>query len=350
MIELQHIWQTFSTPDGKTMDAVKDVSITIRDGEIFGVLGRSGAGKSTLVRCINLLNRPSKGSVIIDGQDLTKLSAAELRTVRHKIGMIFQHFNLLSSRTVYENIALPLEFAGVPASEIKAKVEPLITLVGLDDHRDKYPAQLSGGQKQRVGIARALANNPTVLLSDEATSALDPETTVSTLALLRKINKELGVTIVMITHQMEVVKQICERIVVMDHGEVIEEGAVLDVFRSPKHPTTRSMLSGILCTELPEKVIEQIRSTFRAHPDACNKALRITFTDGESTEPVIATCATRYGVNFNILAGQISEIQGHTFSSLTVIATCSSEEYARVQEYLLSKNIQIEELNDAVNA
>ncbi len=230
MIELKHIWQTYKSPDGKTtLDAVKDVSITINDGEIFGVLGRSGAGKSTLVRCINLLNRPTKGNVIVDGQDLTKLSASELRRVRHKIGMIFQHFNLLSSRTVYDNVALPLELAGVSRDKIREKVTPLLELVGLTEHAKKYPAQLSGGQKQRVGIARALANDPTVLLSDEATSALDPETTTSTLALLRKINKELGVTIVMITHQMEVVKQICERIVVMDHGEVIEEGSVLDV-------------------------------------------------------------------------------------------------------------------------
>lgn len=332
------------------MDAVKDVSITIRDGEIFGVLGRSGAGKSTLVRCINLLNRPSKGRVVMDGQDLTALSPDELRKVRHKIGMIFQHFNLLSSRTVFDNVALPLELAGVPRDQIKAKVEPLIKLVGLTEHRDKYPSQLSGGQKQRVGIARALANDPTVLLSDEATSALDPETTASTLALLRKINRELGVTIVMITHQMEVVKQICERIVVMDNGEVVEEGDVLEVFRNPRHPTTRSMLSGILCTELPKNVAEHIRAVFAAHPNECNKALRITFVGEEATEPVIATCATQFGVNFNILAGQISEIQEKTFSSLTVVASCSQEAYDKVRDYLVSHNIQIEELNDAVNA
>ena len=351
MIELKHIWQTYKSPDGKTtLDAVKDVSITINDGEIFGVLGRSGAGKSTLVRCINLLNRPTKGNVIVDGQDLTKLSASELRRVRHKIGMIFQHFNLLSSRTVYDNVVLPLELAGVSRDKIREKVTPLLELVGLTEHAKKYPAQLSGGQKQRVGIARALANDPTVLLSDEATSALDPETTTSTLALLRKINKELGVTIVMITHQMEVVKQICERIVVMDHGEVIEEGSVLDVFRNPRHPTTRSMLSGILCTELPAQVVQHIRDIFKAHPNDCNKALRITFVGEEATEPVIATCATRYGVNFNILAGQMSEIQESTFSSLTVVCSCSQEAYDRVREYLISNNIQIEELNDAVNA
>ena len=177
-----------------------------------------------------------------------------------------------------------------------------------------------------------------------------PPTRFTSVALLRKINKELGVTIVMITHQMEVVKQICERIVVMDHGEVIEEGSVLDVFRNPRHPTTRSMLSGILCTELPAQVVQHIRDIFKAHPNDCNKALRITFVGEEATEPVIATCATRYGVNFNILAGQISEIQESTFSSLTVVCSCSQEAYDRVREYLISNNIQIEELNDAVNA
>lgn len=351
MIELQHIWQTYPSPDGKgTLDAVKDVSVTIEDGEIFGVLGRSGAGKSTLVRCINLLNRPTRGKVLVDGQDLLALDDAQLRTVRHKIGMIFQHFNLLSSRTVYGNVALPLELTGMPKDKIRQKVEPLLKLVGLTEHRDKYPSQLSGGQKQRVGIARALANDPKVLLSDEATSALDPETTVSTLALLRRINRELGVTIVMITHQMEVVKQICERIVVMDHGEIIERGSVLDVFRSPKHPTTRSMLSGILCTELPPSVLEKIRAEFAAHPGQCNKALRLTFVGEEATQPVISTCATDYGVNFNILAGQISEIQEKTFGSLTVVASCSPEAYDRVHAFLLANHIQIEELNDAVVA
>ena len=349
MIELKHIWQTYKAADGKsTLHAVKDVSLTIRDGEIFGVLGRSGAGKSTLVRCINLLNRPTKGEVIVDGRDLTKLSPSELRKVRHKIGMLFQHFNLLSSRTVYDNVALPLELAGASKDQIKAKVEPLLKLVGLTEHASKYPAQLSGGEKQRVGIARALANDPTVLLSDEATSALDPETTTSTLALLRKINKELGVTIVMITHQMEVVKQICERIAVMDHGEIIEEGSVLDVFRNPRQPTTRRMLSGILCTDLPPKVVQTIRDIFAKHPDDCNKALRITFVGDEATQPVIATCATKYGVNFNILSGQISEIQDSTFSSLTVVTSCTPEAWKNVEQYLVSQHIQIEDLTNGL--
>ena len=349
LISLDHVTVEFGRGKNR-FRAVDDVSLTINKGSIYGIIGFSGAGKSTLVRTMNVLQRPTSGTVTFNGTTISTLGEGRLLPLRRKIAMIFQHFNLLSSRTVYDNVALPLELAGVSRDKIREKVTPLLELVGLTEHAKKYPAQLSGGQKQRVGIARALANDPTVLLSDEATSALDPETTTSTLALLRKINKELGVTIVMITHQMEVVKQICERIVVMDHGEVIEEGSVLDVFRNPRHPTTRSMLSGILCTELPAQVVQHIRDIFKAHPNDCNKALRITFVGEEATEPVIATCATRYGVNFNILAGQISEIQESTFSSLTVVCSCSQEAYDRVREYLISNNIQIEELNDAVNA
>ena len=219
MIKLDHITQTYKTPEGREFKALDDVSIEIRPGEIFGIIGRSGAGKSTLVRCINLLNRPSEGTVTVDGKNLTELSEDELRESRRSIGMIFQHFNLLSSRTVYDNVALPLELVGTPKNVIREKVEPLLKLVGLTEHAHKYPSQLSGGQKQRVGIARALTNDPKVLLSDEATSALDPETTVATLALLKRINKELGLTIVMITHEMQVVKQICERVVVMNYGK-----------------------------------------------------------------------------------------------------------------------------------
>ena len=351
MIELQHIWQTFSSPDGKsTVHAVKDVSLTIHDGEIFGVLGHSGAGKSTLVRCINLLNRPTKGKVIVDGQDLTAMPPAQLREVRHKIGMIFQHFNLLSSRTVFGNIALPLELSGRSKEEIHKKVLPLIELVGLSEHTDKYPAQLSGGQKQRVGIARALANDPTVLLSDEATSALDPETTASTLDLLKKINRELGVTIVMITHQMEVVKQICGKIAVMERGEVIEQGDVQDVFRSPKHPATRSMLQGVLATDLPPLVLRMIRQHFDEHPAACNKVLRITFVGNESTRPVIAHCAKEFNVDFNILRGQIFDIQDKPFGSLTVVTSCRQEDYEKVKKYMAEKGIQLEEVDYANHA
>lgn len=246
MIKLDHITQTYKTPEGREFKALDDVSIEIRPGEIFGIIGRSGAGKSTLVRCINLLNRPSEGTVTVDGKNLTELSEDELRESRRSIGMIFQHFNLLSSRTVYDNVALPLELIGTPKDAIREKVEPLLKLVGLTEHAHKYPSQLSGGQKQRVGIARALTNDPKVLLSDEATSALDPETTVATLALLKRINKELGLTIVMITHEMQVVKQICERVVVMNYGKIVEQGSVVDIFMSPQHETTKALIGNVM--------------------------------------------------------------------------------------------------------
>ncbi|MEN3295711.1 MAG: D-methionine transport system ATP-binding protein, partial [Burkholderiales bacterium] len=251
MIEIQALSQRFQG-NGRAVDAVRDVSLSIPKGEIFGIIGRSGAGKSTLVRNINLLNRPTAGRVLVDGKDMTALSSDDLRAARREIGMIFQHFNLLSSRTVYGNVALPLELAGMSKADIHKKVMPLLDLVGLAEQKDRYPAQISGGQKQRVGIARALANDPKVLLSDEATSALDPETTRSILELLRRINRELGLTIVLITHQMEVIKQICDRVAVMEAGRVIEQGAVLDIFREPQHQVTRAMIGDVIAQELPE--------------------------------------------------------------------------------------------------
>ena len=218
MIELKHITKVYGN-----FKALDDVSVTIRDGEIYGIVGQSGAGKSTLVRCINMLEPPTTGEVLINGKDMMKLSKAELRSERKGIGMIFQHFNLLSSRTVAGNIAFPLELANVPKAEQKKRIDDILEMVGLTEYKDKYPAQLSGGQKQRVGIARAIVSNPSVLLSDEATSALDPETVKSILQLLKDINKKLGITIIMITHQMEVIKEIAERVAVIEHGRIIEE-------------------------------------------------------------------------------------------------------------------------------
>ena len=268
MIKLDHITQTYKTPEGREFKALDDVSIEIRPGEIFGIIGRSGAGKSTLVRCINLLNRPSEGTVTVDGKNLTELSEDELRESRRSIGMIFQHFNLLSSRTVYDNVALPLELVGTPKNVIREKVEPLLKLVGLTEHAHKYPSQLSGGQKQRVGIARALTNDPKVLLSDEATSALDPETTVATLALLKRINKELGLTIVMITHEMQVVKQICERVVVMNYGKIVEQGKVVDIFMSPQHETTKALIGNVMARDMPASILDRFRKARENHPNS----------------------------------------------------------------------------------
>ena len=313
MIKLDHITQTYKTPEGREFKALDDVSIEIRPGEIFGIIGRSGAGKSTLVRCINLLNRPSEGTVTVDGKNLTELSEDELRESRRSIGMIFQHFNLLSSRTVYDNVALPLELVGTPKDVIREKVEPLLKLVGLTEHAHKYPSQLSGGQKQRVGIARALTNDPKVLLSDEATSALDPETTVATLALLKRINKELGLTIVMITHEMQVVKQICERVVVMNYGKIVEQGKVVDIFMSPQHETTKALIGNVMARDMPASILDRFRKARENHPNSdAVYLLRLAFSGNEVTRPVISECSRRFNIDFNILRGTVDDVQGQT--------------------------------------
>ena len=246
MIELKRIQKIYE--GAVRVEALKEINVTIQEGEIFGVIGQSGAGKSTLIRCINMLERPTSGSVIVDGVDLTKLNTAELREERKHIGMIFQHFNLLSSRTVYDNVAFPLELQGLSKEEIRERILPILDIVKLSDRLDNYPSQLSGGQKQRVGIARALASNPKVLLCDEATSALDPQTTKSILALLKDINRRLNLTIVLITHEMNVIKEICDRVAVIEGGTIIEEGPVVDVFTEPsiirKFDTDVSILFG----------------------------------------------------------------------------------------------------------
>ncbi|MDU5301732.1 MAG: ATP-binding cassette domain-containing protein, partial [Dialister micraerophilus] len=230
MIELKNVYKTY---DNKT-NALNDINIKIKEGEIFGIIGQSGAGKSTLIRCINMLETPTSGEVIINGKDITKLSEKELRNERKKIGMIFQHFNLLSNRTVYKNIAFPLELSNTPKEEQEKRINSMLELVGLTNHKNKYPSQLSGGQKQRVGIARALITQPSILLSDEATSALDPETVKSILDLLKEINKKLGITIILITHQMEVIKKIANHVAVIENGKIIEEGSVINLFSNPK--------------------------------------------------------------------------------------------------------------------
>ena len=280
MIELQGIHQSYPGPGGP-VEALRGIDLKIKPGEIFGVIGKSGAGKSSLVRTINLLNRPSAGKVIVGGQELSALPERELRAARRQIGLVFQHFNLLSSRTVYGNVALPLELAGTRPDDIKKRVDDLLDLVGLSALADRYPAQISGGQKQRVGIARALASQPKVLLSDEATSALDPETTRSILALLRQINKDFGLTVVLITHQMQVIKQIADRVAVLDAGRVVEQGAVIDVFTHPREAITRSLIDDLMPQELPESVIARIRYLMAVDP-APGRLLRLAFSGDES--------------------------------------------------------------------
>ena len=284
MIRLEKISKTFRTKN-HTVEAVKNVSINIADGEIYGIIGFSGAGKSTLVRCINLLERPTEGKVYFGERELTSLSAAELRKERRKIGMIFQQFNLISSRTVARNVALPLEGTGRTRAEINARVAQLLEYVGLSDKAKAFPSQLSGGQKQRVAIARALANDPDVLLCDEATSALDPQTTKSILNLLSKLNKELGITIVVITHEMAVIKKICGRVAVMEYGEVVEEGEVFSVFASPQKQITKDFISTTSNLSEIYALVEEDSSVTKLKPGEV--LVRIMYLRADVSEPLI---------------------------------------------------------------
>jgi D-methionine transport system ATP-binding protein len=316
IVRFERVSRSFAARKGSAaVFALDNLSLEIPRGEIFGVIGRSGAGKSTLIRLINGLERPTNGRVIVDGVEIDALSEKELRPVRRSIGMIFQHFNLLSSRTVFDNVALPLEVAGVGAAEIKARVEPLLDLVGLGDKRNRYPSELSGGQKQRVGIARALATRPKILLGDEVTSALDPETTASILALLADINQRLGVTIILITHEIPVIKEICHRVAVLEAGKLIETGRAFKVLTGPVHPTTASFVRNVTGVELPADLARRLK------PDPApgrQAVLRITFTGSHATAPVISRLTSILGIDVNILAGRIDSIGGEPFGALLV--------------------------------
>jgi D-methionine transport system ATP-binding protein len=315
-IQFEAASKAFTAPNGKTVSAVDNVSLTIDAGAITGIIGRSGAGKSTMLRMVNGLERPTAGRVIVAGRDVGAATGGDLRAIRRDVGMIFQHFNLLSSRTVFDNIALPLEIAGVGATHITARVNDLIERVGLGAQRDRFPAELSGGQKQRVGIARALATEPKVLLSDEATSALDPETTQTVLALLRDINRDLGLTILLITHEMAVVRDIASHVAVIDGGKIVEEGRTYDVFVAPKHPPTQSFLSGVIGTTLPAF----IKGKMLDHrPDgASEEVLRVTFAGQHATDPMLALLTRDLGIAVNILAGAVEEIGTQPFGNLLV--------------------------------
>ncbi len=336
---------------GTDLPALRNINLDISAGEVFGIIGRSGAGKSSLVRTINLLNRPSAGSVHVGGTDLTKLDARRLRAARHEIGMVFQHFNLLSSRTVFDNVALPLELAGLRRADIRARVQPLLELVGLAPLADRYPAQISGGQKQRVGIARALASQPKVLLSDEATSALDPETTRSILALLARINRELGLTIVLITHQMQVIKQIADRVAVLDAGQVVEQGAVVDVFTRPQHAVTRSLIEEILPQSLPASVFAHAARARAALPVGhSGRLLRLSVAGYAAGQPVLSRLIRRHGVDLSVLHGHVDDIQGHTVGTLTVFLSGLAGSVDAVVQALADAGVHTQALDGAAVA
>ena len=331
MIELKHITKVFPTADGE-LTALNDVNITIHDGDVYGIVGMSGAGKSTLVRCINLLERPTSGQVVIDGKDLCVMPAKELIQQRRSISMIFQQFNLLMQRTCLKNICFPMEIAGVKAADAQKKAKELLEIVGLPDKADAYPAQLSGGQKQRIAIARALASDPKILLCDEATSALDPKTTQDILKLVKDINQRLGITVVVITHEMAVVEEICTHVAILDHGVLQESGTVEAIFSNPQTEAGRRLVypNGVVIDQLP----------------AAN-VIRIAFNGGSSYEPLIASLAIDCGVKVNILGADTRNIDGKAFGTMLLGLPTDPEEAAKAIAYIKSQpNVTMEEVRD----
>lgn len=344
MIELKNVSKTFKT-NQKEVYAVKDVNITVDAGEIFGVIGYSGAGKSTLVRCINLLERPTKGQVIIENTDLTQLREKELRAERQNIGMIFQQFNLLASRTAYQNVEFPLKNRGYSKEEIREKVESLLDLVGIADKSSTYPSELSGGQKQRVAIARALATDPKILLCDEATSALDPQTTKSILKLLKEVNRKLGITIVIITHEMEVIKEICHRVAVMEDGYVVELNDVVSVFSNPQAQITKEFISSTSSLSRIDDLIKEEASIVQLKPG--QQLWRLDFYGAETREALIADLALTFGINPSIIFANVEVISDTVLGSLIVLLTLTDELERDVLDYLENKRIKVEVIKHA---
>ncbi len=337
MIRLEHVSKRFET--GKqTVEAVKDVTLHIEKGEIAGIIGFSGAGKSTLARCINLLERPTEGSVTVGGAELTALNEKQLREKRKKIGMIFQQFNLFASRTVYGNVAYPLRGRG--KREIDEKVRSLLDLVGLADKADAYPSQLSGGQKQRVAIARALASDPEVLLSDEATSALDPETTQSILRLLKEVNRALGVTILIITHEMQVIKEICSQVYVMEGGRIVEQGDVFQVFAVPRQAVTRRFVDSTSHLSRIQELLDDPARPIKLNPG--DYLFRLNYLERSTSEALISNISRRFELDVNILLGSIELIGGNPLGGLVVVAGGGHHKIAAAAEYLSKRNVQVE--------
>ena len=344
MIELRHISKDFGTGEN-AVHAVQDVSLTVETGEIFGIIGFSGAGKSTLVRCINLLERPTSGEVLLDGQELTALPPKQLRQTRKKIGMIFQHFNLMPSRTVAGNVAYPLRGSGLSREQIAAKVQSLLELVGIGNKADAFPSQLSGGQKQRVAIARALANDPSVLLCDEATSALDPQTTKAILHLLRDLNAKLGLTIVLITHEMAVVREICRRVAVMEHGRVAEQGEVFNVFVDPRQDITRSFIRTTSNLQKVEELIAADSPVTRLKPGEL--IIRLSYVQRNAAEPLISVVTKLFDVSLNIIFADINIVQDAPIGGTVAIISGERSHITKAIEYFIDKNVGVEVIKDA---
>ncbi|WP_156288498.1 methionine ABC transporter ATP-binding protein [Oceanobacillus salinisoli] len=344
MISIKGLRKVF-TSDNKQLTAVDNITLDIEEGEIFGVIGYSGAGKSTFIRLLNRLEEPTEGNIVIDKQEITSLTTNELRAARQDIGMIFQHFNLLWSRTVEDNIAFPLEIAGVPKVEQMKRVQELIDLVGLSGREKAYPSQLSGGQKQRVGIARALANNPKVLLCDEATSALDPETTNAILDLLVDINQKLGLTIILITHEMHVIRKICHRVAVMEQGRIVEQGNVLDVFSHPKEQVTKKFVAQVMGagTEDETEDVEYLRNTYRE-----GELVRLHFIGESTNQTLISQIAKKFPVDINILQGKITQTQAGGYGTLVIQFVGNSADIEKAVAYIRDEtSVEVEVIRDA---
>ncbi|WP_192458785.1 methionine ABC transporter ATP-binding protein MetN [Musicola keenii] len=340
MIELINITKIFQQ-NGRAIIALDNVTLRVPAGQIYGVIGASGAGKSTLIRCVNLLERPTQGNVLVDGQDLMLLSESQLTQARRQIGMIFQHFNLLSSRTVFGNVALPLELNNTPATEIKQRVSQLLELVGLSEKQDAYPANLSGGQKQRVAIARALASNPKVLLCDEATSALDPATTRSILELLKDINRRLGLTILLITHEMDVVKRICDQVAVISDGKLIEQDTVSEVFSHPKTPLAQQFIQSTLHLDIPEDYQARLSDDVET---SHIPLLRLEFTGQSVDAPLLSEISRKFSVNNNIISAQMDYAGGVKFGVMLTEMHGQEDNIAAAIEFLQEHHVNIEVL------
>ena len=338
MIRFEHVSKTFQTKNGP-FDALKDVSFEIEKGDIYGVIGYSGAGKSTLIRMVNALETPTSGNVWVEGKDIGTLNQKELRNLRKGIGMIFQQFNLLESKTIYDNVAIALKLNGISKKDIEKRVTELLDFVELSDKKYSYRGQLSGGQKQRVGIARALANNPSILLCDEATSALDPKTTDSILELLKKINEMLHITIVIITHEMNVIQKICNKVAVMDYGQVVETGSVIQVFSNPQSDIAKRFVGNLIRDVIPEPLVESIRRETRN-----SRLLRIKLENTDSTEPLLWEINRRFEVETNILYSTINVIQGIVVGIMLVLFTGTDEEIEKAEQYILESKEEYREV------
>ncbi|MGY2576225.1 methionine ABC transporter ATP-binding protein MetN [Vibrio sp. C8] len=340
MIEISHVNKVFYQGT-KEINALKDINLNIQQGTIFGVIGSSGAGKSTLIRCVNMLERPTNGSVIVDGVDLTKLSSKQLSEARRNIGMIFQHFNLLSSRTVFENVALPLELAGKSVSHIEKKVSELLQLVGLSEKRDTYPSNLSGGQKQRVAIARALASDPKVLLCDEATSALDPATTQSILELLKEINRKLNITILLITHEMDVVKSICHEVAIIGDGELVEKGSVGDIFAHPKTELAHQFIRSTLDLSIPDDYQVRLQPT---RVQGSYPLVRLEFTGATVDAPLMSQISRKFNIDVSILSSDLDYAGGVKFGMMVAEIFGDEENDNAAIQFLRDNKVKVEVL------